>query len=174
MELHHIQTVLRVMNLTTSCGMTWCAARFDIAESYTLKDLAVRRRSASTSYLTTPPSWVARASSRPNLHDRARAPNVRRTCSLCFRPVQTGDQAMPRSAATYPVTTTIVGSKAVHVMVLPNGRNATLTLPTIPDDEPTRTAAIGTRLATRATRSPPPSAGTGRGTRSTTAAAPSG
>jgi hypothetical protein len=39
MELHHIQTVLRVMNLTTSCGMTWCAARFDIAESYTLKDL---------------------------------------------------------------------------------------------------------------------------------------
>lgn len=42
---------------------------------------------------------------------------------------------MPRPAA-YPVTTTIVGSKAVHVVTLPNGRTATLTLQTVPDDEP--------------------------------------
>ena len=39
MELHHIQTVLRVMNLTASYGMVWCASRFDISQSYTLKDL---------------------------------------------------------------------------------------------------------------------------------------
>lgn len=42
---------------------------------------------------------------------------------------------MPRPAA-YPVTTTIVGSKAVHVVTLPNGRTATLTLQTIPNEEP--------------------------------------
>lgn len=42
---------------------------------------------------------------------------------------------MPRPAA-YPITTTIVGSKAVHVVTLPNGHTATLTLQTIPEDEP--------------------------------------
>lgn len=42
---------------------------------------------------------------------------------------------MPRPAA-HPVTTTIVGSKAVHVVTFPNGRTATLTLQTIPEDEP--------------------------------------
>jgi len=42
---------------------------------------------------------------------------------------------VPRPAA-YPVNTTIVGSKAVHVVALPSGRTATLTLQTIPDEEP--------------------------------------
>lgn len=42
---------------------------------------------------------------------------------------------MPRLAA-HPVTTTIVGSKAVHVVTFPNGRTATLTLQRIPDAEP--------------------------------------
>lgn len=40
------------------------------------------------------------------------------------------------SPAAHPVTTTIVGSKTVHVVTLPGGRTATLILQTIPDDEP--------------------------------------
>jgi len=36
----------------------------------------------------------------------------------------------------YPVATTIIGSKAHHVVELPGGRKAHLTVETVPDDEP--------------------------------------